>query len=1317
MTDERDNPDDTPKRSLSLDYTRRSQDDDDSRRHARSLEANIRPVLDIEDPELQRKKDRLDNQVRPRKSLDGDTLRASAFQRESIRIQRLLDLKFHGNDEDMPPSIPEEVEAPTKTKTSILRKIPIVKKFIPGKAPVDARQAELRKDLEMDEHTVPLEELEKRFESDFVRGLHKADRAERLKRDGKNRLTPPHQTPAIVKFLKCMTGIFSLLLWFGAFLSFLAYFAPFLIEAISKLTDADTGDWKTIVWEPIKAGWNEADINNVYIGVVLSFVVIATGIFSFYQEGKSSKIMNGFKSMIPTIATVYEDGEKIKANAEDLVVGDVIDVEAGMKLPADVRILESHGLKVDNASLTGESEPQSRTATTTHQNPLETQNLAFFGTLMLEGQGRAVVVQCGDNTVMGRIASLTTSTGAESTPINREIHRFVVIISAIAIFLGVTFFIVGVIREPTAIMTNVLFAIGIIVANVPEGLLATVTVGLTLTAQKMRKKMCMVKNLESVETLGSTGCICSDKTGTLTQNKMTVSHLFYDLTVAEAKASYAEGTFSGTYDANNEVYRDLLRDISLCSRSYFDVEDETPNALLRKINGDASETALLRFAHVQHENLAEYRAQYKKLAEIPFNSANKYQASIHAIPDAPDDAPYHHVMVMKGAPERILARCTTIVTANGAVPLDDAASRKIAAAQKEFGSQGERVLGFAQLPLPADQFPRGFEFDSEDPDRFPIDNLQYLGMISMVDPPKEGVPEAVLECKTAGIRTIMVTGDHTVTAKAIAKQVNIITQKTLDEVAEEKGVAEDSLDYSAANAIVIHGDTIRQIDDDGLDRIISSFEEVVFARTSPQQKLLIVESCQRLGYITAVTGDGTNDAAAIKKADIGISMNLTGSDVAKEAADLILLDDSFRSIVTGVKEGRLIFSNLKKSIAYCHRAGTLVRMADMSTMKIEDIKVGDMVLGSMGQPTRVVGLHHKDGDKRPMYEVNYSWGKPAALNTCTEYFCEGHLMHTVRQDTRAHGTARHVFENIPVEDFYNARQQGKQLSRRNPRLASESETVPPANIDKITKLAPEEYFGIEVDADDHLYTLASSIITHNTLSSNIPEITPFLSFIALGIPLPLTTVLILCIDLGTDMIPAISLAYEDPEADIMNLPPRDAKKDRLVTTRLISFSYLQIGIMQAVAGFVTYFYVMRSSGIPWDRIITLFSSHTAELPDTDAYNTIHRRAQTAFFFSIIMVQWADLLICKTRRLSFYSHGLLNNKIMIFGLLFETILGLFIVYFPLLHPVLQTEYLYWDHFLPALPFVFFIFLYDETRKWVIRTFPESIGGVVKRLTYW
>uniref|UniRef100_A0A8C7MG90 Sodium/potassium-transporting ATPase subunit alpha n=2 Tax=Oncorhynchus TaxID=8016 RepID=A0A8C7MG90_ONCKI len=1027
---------------------------------------------------------------------------------------------------------------------------------------------ELKKEVPLTEHKMSIEEVCQKYATDIVQGLTNAKAAEYLARDGPNALTPPPTTPEWVKFCRQLFGGFSILLWTGAILCFLAY----AIQAATE--DEPAGD-------------------NLYLGIVLSAVVIITGCFSYFQEAKSSKIMESFKNMVPQQALVIREGEKMQINAEEVVAGDLVEVKGGDRIPADLRIVSAHGCKVDNSSLTGESEPQSRSPDCTHDNPLETRNVAFFSTNCVEGTARGIVVCTGDRTVMGRIATLTSGLESGKTPIAKEIEHFIHLITGVAVFLGITFFILAVCLGYTW-LEAVIFLIGIIVANVPEGLLATVTVCLTLTAKRMARKNCLVKNLEAVETLGSTSTICSDKTGTLTQNRMTVAHMWFDNQIHEADTT--EDQSGASFDKSSETWLALARVAALCNRAQFKAAQDQLPILKRDVAGDASESALLKCIELSCGSVRQMREKNKKVAEIPFNSTNKYQLSVHETEDENDN---RYLLVMKGAPERILDRCSTILIQGKEQPMEEEMKEAFQNAYMELGGLGERVLGereggtdekrvrngnlkrhfrahiriiipisycpspgFCHLLMPEDQYPKGFAFDCDDVN-YTTENLCFVGLMSMIDPPRAAVPDAVGKCRSAGIKVIMVTGDHPITAKAIAKGVGIISEgnETVEDIASRLNIPVSQVNPRDAKACVIHGTDLKDLSQDQMDEILRNHTEIVFARTSPQQKLIIVEGCQRQGAIVAVTGDGVNDSPALKKADIGVAMGISGSDVSKQAADMILLDDNFASIVTGVEEGRLIFDNLKKSIAY-------------------------------------------------------------------------------------------------------------------------------------------------------------------TLTSNIPEITPFLFFILVNIPLPLGTITILCIDLGTDMVPAISLAYEAAESDIMKRQPRNPARDKLVNERLISIAYGQIGMIQALGGFFSYFVILAENGflpsllvgirLNWDdRSNNDLEDSYGQQWTYEQRKIVEYTCHTAFFVSIVVVQWADVIICKTRRNSVFQQGM-RNKILIFGLFEETALAAFLSYTPGMDVALRMYPLKPSWWFCAFPYSFLIFVYDEIRKLILRRNP---GGWVEKETYY
>ncbi|EZA47803.1 Sodium/potassium-transporting ATPase subunit alpha [Ooceraea biroi] len=992
---------------------------------------------------------------------------------------------------------------------------------------------ELHHELETIDHMIALETLCEKLNTSTVTGLTREQARAILERDGPNALSPPKVTPEYIKLFKCMFHGFAALLWVCASLCFVLYVVTYLMR--------------------------EPDVGIVWLGIIIVVICITSGVFAHIQETKNIKVMESFRKMVPTFATVMRDGVKLQLGTEELALGDLVEIRMGDKIPADIRIIECSGLRVENSSITGESEPVVRTDYPTDPNPLESANVAFSTSFAVAGDGKGIVIATGDRTMIGRLAGLTSHLAKIETPIAKEIRHFVEIITIVAVLCGLAFFGLSLLLEPN-IVRAFTYLLGIVIANVPEVLLVTVTTVLTLTAQRMASKNCLVKNLEAVETLGSTSTICSDKTGTLTQNKMSVSNLWFGHT----RYNFPPGEIIGVERdllLEKPAFRIMLRATTLCLRAEFTTESYMQPIEKREIIGDASETGILRFCEHVHPT-KKYREAHPKVAEIPFSSITKYQMSIHQ-----DTTGY--TMIMKGAPEVILEKCATILTSDGETKEmtanDHAISRR---ACTELGYLGERVLAYCDLHLPGTVYGPEYRFDTDlaASYNFPTERYRFVGLISMQDPPRPGVPEAVQKCRTAGIKVIMVTGDHPVTAMAIAKKVGIISEghETRYERAILQGrsytqLADNTPDSGAAT--IITGAELRGMNANELDDVIRHYEEIVFARTSPQQKLLIVESCQRLGEIVAVTGDGVNDSPALRKADIGIAMGIAGSDVAKNAADMILMDDNFASIVTGVEEGRLIFDNLKKSIAY-------------------------------------------------------------------------------------------------------------------------------------------------------------------TLTSSVPEMLPMLSGLILAIPLPLVIELVICIDVGTDLVPAIALAYEKAESDIMRRAPRNPQYDKLVNKRLISITYGQIGMTQSFAGFYTYFMVLMMNGFMPTRLLGLRieweDPSINDLRDSWGQTWTYENrmnllmeAQSGYFLSIVITQMIDLVMCKTRRNSIFQQGM-GNWFVNFSFGFEAILTGLLLYVPgteyVFHTMPLQAFWYW----PCLPLGIFLWVYDELRRLCIRVFP---GGIMERETYY
>ncbi len=860
-------------------------------------------------------------------------------------------------------------------------------------------------------------------------GLSNAEAEARLGRFGRNELKVGKDTPQIVKFLLQFKNFFAILLIVGGALAMTA-------------EQMDPGQ------------------GNLYIAIALIAVVILNAAFTYFQEHQSERIMDSFKKMMPAMITAIRDGSPQEVPAEELVPGDVIVLNEGDRVPADGRLISASELKVDNSSLTGESEPQLLDEGKSAETVLESPNMVFSGSLVQNGEGRVVLVETGMTTQIGSIVELTKSTEVHETPIHKELKYFIKVISFIAIFLGVSFFTVSV-AIGNGVIGSLIFAIGIIVANVPEGLLPTVTLSLTMASRRMAAKNALIKNLESVETLGSTNVICTDKTGTLTQNRLGVN------TIVLGGHAYA---VDDELAAGSPSFQPILKVMSVCNNAYL-TEDG--------FAGDATEGALLLYAR-DHADVAALR-DVKEIAEQPFNSITKRMITVTDAGDGPQ-------AYLKGAPEVVLAMCDRIALNGDEVALTEDRRAEVIQAYRELAGRGERGLAYAARACRSDEIPQ--------------DGYVFLGLTGMIDPPRPEVPDALARCHSAGIRVIMLTGDFGLTAKTIAHQIGMMSEK----------------------GRVVQGDELSGMSDSDLQQVLRDEPEIIFARIAPAQKLQVVQALQANGEIVTVTGDGVNDAPALKNADMGVAMGVMGTEVAKEASNMVLMDDNFATIVAAVEEGRTIFDNIKKFIAYI-------------------------------------------------------------------------------------------------------------------------------------------------------------------LTSNIPEILPFIAFVLLDIPLPLTVILILAIDLGTDILPALGLGAEKPETDVMKRKPRP-RGQRLLSRNLLLMSYGIIGMVQAAAGFFTYFTILYSGGWEWGQ----------ELAASDP---LYRTAITGFFASIIICQVADVIICRTRTQSLFTVGLLSNKLVLVGITSELLLLACISYIPAFNTFFGTAPLEPWHLMLSVPFAIAILIGDEIRRVFVR----------------
>ncbi|UJR08037.1 hypothetical protein I4U23_012314 [Adineta vaga] len=1143
-----------------------------------------------------------------------------------------------------------------KDPSTIIRKksSPLVSKTVDSVLELENDTSEETTLLKTDVHIVPLEKLTERFNTDLTNGLTDEMVAQHRTSYGANKLTQSSPPSFLWMLIKQLVIGFNGILWIAALFAFLSY-KPF--------------------------GEPNPDISNLGLGVILVLVIISNALFNFYQEIKSMKIVASFSKMQPSITTVKRNGIELQVNAEELVPGDIVRIRLGEKVPADCRLISCDDLQVNTSELTGESAPVSCTIKCTDRNIMESTNIIFYSSLVVQGTGEAIVVHTGDSTVLGQVGKMTRGTGeSEITGLHREINRFVVFVIIAAfisiILLWITWAAWLNIKQNGYITVNgnIVNSIGMIVCFIPEGLPAAVTLVLTIVAKRMYKQKVMVKSLATVETFNSVSVIATDKTGTLTMNQMTITTLLWgnhgeylvpihnnqEQDTATENAQSTNNRKRSSLDSTNtpSAMKDLILGSCLCNNaakqsttnnidkngsdnSALDTHNDNVSLQTTQLVGDAADVALYRLCSDKCSvNVEQVKKVNPRINIVPFNSKNKFMITANLLQKtSTDDNEDGNVLItVKGAPDFVLSRCSTYKQdddTNELLPITDEFRNSVQERQETLGKSGYRVIAMLQQRMKKCQYDRLIEtykeskirrqqsqqeIISDEPDLngLPTNNYCFIGMFSLLDPARPEVPDAVVKARRAHIRVAMVTGDHPTTATAIAKKVNIFSKEIsidggidsfkmelnnrmnrpqahfmrntntllethiISEVKTSintKGIQSISKSQIKSNifkrmwarilfylqdpnqvkdidkiklipyGVVVSGTDIHSMDDYMWNWVLSH-QEIVFARTSPEQKLRTVMEFSKRGEIVAVTGDGTNDAPALKQADLGVAM-AAGTDVAKEAGDMILLDNNFSSIIKAIETGRLLSDNLKKVAIYLLPGG--------------------------------------------------SWS-----------------------------------EVIPV------------------------------------------FFATW-----------------------------------LGIPLSLSLFLAVIFCMFNDVVNALAMVSEKAEHDIMSRAPASRHKTHLLDWKLLVHAYLIVGNIECFAAFFCFFWYYSSQNIPLSSIFFTYANYGTNPPINKTSNElllVQENGQCIYYIALCIMQMFNLLTTRTRHLSFFQHnpffGKARNLTILIGIIFSAAVGLVITLVPWFNSVFKTEPVPVKYVCPALGFGAALFLFDEIRKFFVRRYPKS-----------
>lgn len=740
-------------------------------------------------------------------------------------------------------------------------------------------------------HAMSYEEVEKVLDTS-EEGLSDAEAAARLARYGKNNLRQNKQKSIWKMIWEQLTDVMVIILIIAAVFSLVMYFV---------------------------------DGEGLAESIVIFVVIILNATIGVIQEKKAANALEALKNMTAPTARVLRQGEESVVPASDLVPGDIVYLEDGCIVPADMRIIQDSNMKVQEAALTGESVPSEKDGPTvlSEDAPLgDRVNMAYSSSIVMYGNATGIVVGTGMNTEVGKIADMLDEQDETDTPIKRKLNSVGKILSLVGLIVCVLIFAIGLINDGWSAWVDYVFiAISLAISIIPEGLPATSTIVMALGVQRMAKKNALVKSLPAVETLGSATVVCCDKTGTLTLNKMTVTHVAVADDFNEGIATPVDALSA---KSGKEMYGDIISASALCVNAKKDPDN--PGNIL----GDPTEGALVYLAEKFGIDSEAYEEDNPRMFEQPFDSDRKRMTVINEMKSEREGSASKLIAYTKGAVDEMLPLCTKFQTADGVRDMTDADREKILALCNKMSSDALRVLGFAKKEWDAVPDEEGADIEYD---------MTFIGVTGMIDPPRKEVIKAVETCHEAGIRVIMITGDHKVTAMAIAKQLHIFREGNT----------------------VISGSELDDMTDEQLDEAVKNC--VVFARVSPSDKLRIIQSLKRTGEVAAMTGDGVNDSPALKEADIGVAMGITGTDVAKDAADVILLDDNFTTIEYAIREGRRVYRNIQKVIQFLV-AGNIAEIlilfiavcAGMSEMPIEAVHILLINLATDSLPAVALGV-------------------------------------------------------------------------------------------------------------------------------------------------------------------------------------------------------------------------------------------------------------------------------------------------------------------------------------------------------------------------